>query len=172
MENGLDKQPNSLKFFNTSFIIFWLMIACFPLFVGLILVQACTNPSETDYSSNQNHSAMPKEFGDRFSIEKIKQERETYFAKKRLELKRMEPATEASRAIKSNDAYFMVVSAGRGSGQSIPGLVEPQLQIHNCRTVAAEGMGDVLYGANHMSYRQELLTYMRQFNAIIAPYCQ
>ena len=30
MENGLDKQPNSLKFFNTTFIIFWLMIACFP----------------------------------------------------------------------------------------------------------------------------------------------
>ena len=30
MENGLDKQSNSLKFFNTTFIIFWLMIACFP----------------------------------------------------------------------------------------------------------------------------------------------
>ena len=30
MENGLDKQLNSLKFFNTTFIIFWLMIACFP----------------------------------------------------------------------------------------------------------------------------------------------
>ena len=30
MENGLDKQSNILKTFNTTFIIFWLLIACFP----------------------------------------------------------------------------------------------------------------------------------------------
>ena len=30
MENGLDRQSNILKIFNTTFIMFWLLIACFP----------------------------------------------------------------------------------------------------------------------------------------------
>ena len=30
MENGLDRQSNILKIFNTTFIVFWLLIACFP----------------------------------------------------------------------------------------------------------------------------------------------
>ena len=30
MEYGLDRKSNSLKTFNTVFIIFWLLIACFP----------------------------------------------------------------------------------------------------------------------------------------------
>ena len=30
MEYGLDKRSNALKTFNTTFIIIWLLIACFP----------------------------------------------------------------------------------------------------------------------------------------------
>ena len=30
MEYGLDKRSNALKIFNTTFIIVWLLVACFP----------------------------------------------------------------------------------------------------------------------------------------------
>jgi len=32
MEYGLDKRSNALKIFNTTFIIVWLLVACFHLF--------------------------------------------------------------------------------------------------------------------------------------------
>ncbi len=35
MEYGLDKRSNALKIFNTTFIIVWLLVACFP-FIWLL----------------------------------------------------------------------------------------------------------------------------------------
>ena len=43
MEYGLDKRSNALKTFNTTFIIIWLLIACFPFiwtFCGSFKVRA------------------------------------------------------------------------------------------------------------------------------------
>ncbi len=145
-----------------------LLVLAFPI----VTVQACSNPSSDQTDNSNSDSIMPKEFGDRFSSEKIKKEREAYYAQKRLELRRSSPAAEVNNALRANNIYLMVVPAGRGGSRSIPGLAEPQAVKVNCKTVSVEGMGDVLYGKNHILYRQELLQYMRKFNALMSPYCK
>ena len=134
-------------------------------------VQACSSPVP-DQSDSSSDNITPEEFGDRFSIDNIKKEREAYYAKKRLELKNTSPSAEVVKALRSGNVYLMEVPAGRGGSRSLPGLVEPKILQVNCKTVPVEGMGDVLYGKNHILYRKELLIFMREFNALMIPNCK
>lgn len=150
----------------------------FSCLTGLTLmsVQACTSTSENEVirtnSSSNADGSMPKEFEGRFSIEGIKAEREAFYAQKRRELRRLSVVAEVNAAIRSNNIHLMAVPSGTGGSRSFPGLLEPQLQTVNCNIKFVESMGDVLYGKNHALYRQELLNYMRRFNALMAPYCK
>ncbi len=145
--------------------------SCIFIIPFLISAQACTTPAVNE-ASNSNAKPVKSKFGDRFSVEKIKQEREAYYAQKLEELKSKDPATEVNTALRTNDIYFLAVAANRGASRSIPGLVEPQAQIINCKTKAVEGMGDALYGKNHIRYRQEMLRYMSEFNTLMKSYCK
>ena len=158
----MDKRLNQMK------ILLKLLILTFPL----VTVQACSSPASDQNQGGNSESIMPKEFGDRFSTEKIKKEREAFYAQKLSELRRSSPSADVNTALQANDIYLMAVPAGRGGSRSYPGLVEPQAVNVNCKTVSAEGMGDVLYGKNHILYRQELLQYMSQFNTLMSPYCK
>ena len=142
------------------------------LILPIVTVQACSNPAPNQAEDSSSGSIMPKEFGDRFSSEKIKREREALYAQKRRDLKRRDPVADVNNAIRSNNIYLMVVPGGRGGSRSIPGLIEPKVLQVNCKAVAVESMGDALYGKNHILYRQELLQYMREFNALMSPYCK
>jgi hypothetical protein len=149
------------------------------LSLPLVAIQACSSPELKQQSSNSvgntsNNSdrIMPKEFEGRFSSNKIKHEREAYYLKKRTELRKTSPSQKVNQALRSNNIYLMEVPGGRGGSRSIPGLIEPKVVQVNCRTVPAEGMGDVLYGKNHLLYRQEILQFMQEFNAMMAPYCK
>ena len=141
------------------------------LSLPLVAIQACSSP-EPGMQNTNSGNIMPKEFKERFSSEKIKQEREAFYTQKRTELKSISPREKANQALQTNNIYLMEVPAGRGGSRSIPGLIESEISQVKCKTVTADGMGDVLYGENHMLYRQELLQYMRQFNEIMAPYCK
>ena len=144
-----------------------LLILCF----SLVAIQACSSAEPKEQNSN-SRSTMPKQFGDRFSSDKIKQEREEFYAQKLSTLRNTSPREKVIQALQANNIYLMEVPASRGSSRSIPGLTNPKISQVNCRTVPAEGMGDVLYGKNHMLYRQEMLRYMQEFNAFMAPYCK
>ena len=142
------------------------------LILPVVTVQACTSNTPEQSEDVRSESLMPKEFSTRFSSDKIKKEREALYLQRRLELKRKNPTADVNNALRVNDIYLMAVPAGRGGSRSFPGLVEPQIITVNCKTVSAEGMGDVLYGENHRLYRQELLQYMRKFNTLMSPYCK
>jgi len=148
------------------------LLKIFILTLPLATVQACSNPELNQTENTHSESIPPKKFGDRFSVENIKKEREAFYAQKRIELKRSTPTVDVKNALRNNDVYLMVIPAGRGGSSSIPGLIEPKVTNVNCKTVFVEGMGDILYGKNHMLYRQELLQYMRQFNALMSQYCR
>lgn len=141
--------------------------------VCLLIFTACSGTATNDTNEkSSSDSIMPKEFGDRFSIDNIKKEREAYYAKKRIELKNTSPSAEVVKALRSGNVYLMEIPAGRGGSRSFPGLVEPKIMEVNCKTVPVEGMGDVLYGKNHILYRKELLIFMREFNALMIPNCK
>lgn len=144
---------------------------CFLSLPILASVQACSAPKVNNVKTNTD-SAMPKEFGNRFSSENLKKEREAFYAQKRIELKSLNALTEVKRALQSNNIYLMVIAANRGTSLSVPGLLDPQVQSVNCRIQSVEGMGDVIYGKNHIAYRQEILRYMTEFNALMQSYCK
>ena len=132
-----------------------------------LLMQACVAvPNE---SSSNRSSSQPN---NRFSIEKIKKQKEAEYAKKYADLKKMNPSVEVAKAVKNNSIYLLAYQSGRGGARLIPGLVEPQPTNINCRVLQLDGMGDSIYGENHLKYRVELRKYASEFNAKMFSYCR
>ncbi len=132
-----------------------------------LLVQACVAvPNE---SSSNNSSPQP---GKRFSIENIKKQKEAEYAKKYADLKKMNPSEEVAKAVKNNSIYLLAYNSGRGGERKIPGLVEPQPTNINCRVLQLDGMGDAIYGENHLKYRIALRKYASEFNASMLTHCR
>ena len=130
-------------------------------------MQACVAvPNE--FSSNRS-SSQPS---NRFSIETIKKQKEAEYAKKYADLKQMNPSVEVAKAVKNNSIYLLAYQSGRGGARLIPGLVEPQPTNINCRVLQLDGMGDSIYGENHLKYRVELRKYASEFNAKMFSYCR
>jgi len=148
------------------------IIPIFLLSSVMFYIQGCSAPNANEIENLNSNKSKSKVFGDRFSIENIKKEREAYYAQKISELNNLSPSTEVQKALQSNSPYFMATADGKGTTLSIPGLIDPKIQPINCKTVAVEGMGDVLYGKNHLVYRQQMLSYMSEFNSLMSQYCK
>ena len=132
-----------------------------------LLMQACVAvPNES--SSNQS-SQQPN---NRFSIENIKKQKEAEYAKKYADLKQMNPSVEVTKAVNNNSIYLLAYHSGRGGVRTIPGLVEPQPTTLNCRVLQLDGMGDSIYGENHLKYRVALRKYASEFNARMLAHCR
>ena len=130
-------------------------------------MQACVavpNESSSNQSSQQTNN--------RFSIENIKKQKEAEYAKKYADLKQMNPSVEVAKAVKNNSIYLLAYQSGRGGSRIIPGLVDPQPDNINCRVLQLDGMGDSIYGENHLKYRVELRKYASEFNARMLTHCR
>ena len=75
---------------------------------------------------------------------------------------------DAIESAKSGIRTVKVIYSGRGS-TLIPAFEEAP---KNCEFDAVEGMGDVIYGENHMKYRKLMRIYAKDFNQIMTAYCQ
>ena len=80
-----------------------------------LLMQACVAAPNTPPSSNQ-----PDQFSNRFSIEAIKQRREAEYAQKLVDLKKLDPAEEVKKALKSNRIYLFGYQSGKGGSEMTP----------------------------------------------------
>ena len=132
-----------------------------------LLMQACVAAPNTPPSSSQ-----PDDFSSRFSVEAIKQRREAEYAQKLADLNKLDPAEEVKKALKSNKVYLLAYQSGRGGETITPGLIEPQAIEVKCRVLQLDGMGDAIYGENHLKYRIALRKYASEFNALMYPNCR
>ncbi|MEE9444993.1 MAG: hypothetical protein V3V19_04955 [Cocleimonas sp.] len=74
---------------------------------------------------------------------------------------------DAKNALKNGMTIVKVFYAGRG-GIVIPAFdKEPK----NCQQESIVGMGDVIYGAEHMKYRKLMRDYAKDYNQIMRHYC-
>ena len=131
-----------------------------------LLMQACVATPNTSPSSSQ-----PDQFSSRFSIEAIKQRREAEYAQKLVALNKLDPASEVKKALKNNKVYLLAYQSGKGGSTITPGLVEPQAFDLKCKVLQLDGMGDAIYGENHLRYRIALQKYASKFNALMFPNC-
>lgn len=131
-----------------------------------LLVQACVAVPNTPPSSSQSD-----DYSSRFSVERIKQRREAEYAQKLFDLNKLVPAEEVKNVLKSKNIYLLAYQSGRGGEIITPGLVEPQSIEVKCRVLQLDGMGDSIYGENHLKYRVALRKYASEFNALMYPNC-
>jgi len=106
-------------------------------------------------------------------VDDIKVQKEAEYARK-LELILLKDATEDARsAVRAGFPQLLTYYRGRSDSLYIPGLsaVQQTRAKDKCETKAPESMGDVIYGGNHLKYRQALSNYAVQYNRVIAGYC-
>lgn len=133
----------------------------------ILTLQACAA------TPKENSSKLPNdELANRFSIKAIKEKREAEFADKLRQLNARSPVAEVQSALRSNNLYLYSYTSGRGGQSVIPGLIEPQPVLTKCKLVQMDGMGDAIYGPNHLKYRQAIVRYSSEFNRGIISFCK
>ena len=85
-------------------------------------------------------------------------------------LNQRNPAAEAQQAITRGDKAVMGYYAGR-AGLKIPGFDYQEQSANTCSLKTLDGLGDVIYGENHLKYRVALRNFARQYNIAIKHTC-
>jgi len=95
-------------------------------------------------------------------------EKESYFADLNNIYKNKDAIKAARDNLKAGSNVVKVFYAGRG------GVVIPEFNDapNNCLQESVEGMGDVIYGEQHMKYRQLMREYAKQYNLVMKAYCK
>ena len=139
--------------------------------IGLIS-QACTaippSSSDSGYVPRSSQTSTPD-----YSTTRIKQKREAEFAQKLASLQRQNPVREAQHLASLGNTYLWVYNSGRGGSVKAPGLTTQQItNMRGCQLLQLEGMGDTIYGDNHLKYRVAARNYAKQFNLTMIRYCR
>ena len=130
------------------------------------LMTACVAAPEKE--SVIRSAATSQNASDTTSTQAIKQREEQRYAHLLTQLQRRNAVQEARTAIARGDYHVMGYYAGR-AGLKIPGMKASQ---NRCAVQQQDGMGDILYGDNHLSYRVALRRFANQFNQVMLPYCR
>lgn len=80
------------------------------------------------------------------------------------------PETEAQQALTKGEYNLMSYYAGRG-GLKLPGLSPQQQTSQRCPLKTLDGLGDVIYGENHLKYRVALRNFAKAYNLTMLPAC-
>jgi len=130
------------------------------------MVSACAaTPNQPEKKSSFLMDAARKEHA---STQATKQREEQQFAQMLARLKQRNAIQEARATISRGNYYVMGYNTGRG-GMVIPGIVVSQ---NRCRVQLMDGMGDMIFGDNHMKYRIAAKRFANQFNQVMLPYCR
>ena len=97
-------------------------------------------------------------------------ERDSQYINLLQELSRRNPEVEAQQAIAAGDRSVMAYYAGR-AGLKIPGFNGEEQAAQSCSLKTLDGLGDVIYGENHLKYRVALRNFARSFNTAMKPIC-
>lgn len=131
---------------------------------ALLLLQSC---AATPIKSENKQSYADN----RFSIDKIKKKRENIYAVKLLELNNRNPVSDVKSAVARKNYYLLSYNSGRGGMNKVPGVTPQQLAKNHCDFRALEGLGDSIYGENHLKYRVAIRRYANTFNKMMLSYC-
>jgi len=86
------------------------------------------------------------------------------------QLSQRDPKAEAAQAIARNELFLLGYYSGR-AGLKVPGVSAQQQATQRCKLSTIDGMGDVLYGENHLKYRIAMRTFAKTFNQAILSRC-
>jgi len=85
-------------------------------------------------------------------------------------LSQRNPEIEAQQALARGERSILGYYAGR-AGLKLPGLTPEQQASQRCRLKTLDGLGDVIYGENHLKYRVALRKFAKRYNIAMMPVC-
>ncbi len=114
-------------------------------------------------------NAMPKVS----SAKEIQAQEEKQYAAELALMKKRSATNEAKAAIDLGFPYLLAHHAGRSTVLVIPGLNQQQQTTaqQRCPILIMDGMGDTIYGNQHMAYRKATLEHAASFNKMTYKAC-
>ena len=85
-------------------------------------------------------------------------------------LNQRNPEEEAQQAMANGNRSVMGYYAGR-AGLKIPGFNVQEQSMQTCTLTTLDGLGDVIYGENHLKYRVALRRFAQRYNIAMKPSC-
>lgn len=131
------------------------------------IMTACVATPEQQ-QSKKKPSLMDLARADHTSTASIKKQEEQKYAQLLKTLKTKNAAQDAQQAIARGNVQVLGYQSGRG-GLQTPGF---NGQHNRCKVTIKDGMGDMIFGQNHMNYRNALTQYMTRYNQTMLPYCR
>jgi len=135
------------------------------LFTGLLL-QACNAGPDTP----RPVTLKPQTVGSPQKSASSISAKDREYADLLVVLSQRDPMAEARRDIASGQRNVMGYYAGR-AGLKIPGLTPQQQAAQRCSLKTLDGLGDVIYGENHLKYRVALRRFAKAYNIAMIPAC-
>lgn len=103
------------------------------------------------------------------STASIKEQEEQKYTQLLANLQVKNPQQDVKNAIARGDLRVLGYQSGRG-GLKVPGLTG--VQQNRCSVNQLGGMGDTIFGNNHLRYRVALRQYANQYNRLMVPNCR
>lgn len=130
------------------------------------LLQACNGGTEATRPELSNPTVRTSQGSQPSTVST----RDQQFAALLNDLSRRDAASEAQQAAARGERVLMGYYSGR-AGLKLPGLSSDQQSRQRCSLKTVDGLGDVIYGENHLKYRIAMRNFATEFNTIMLPNC-
>ena len=134
--------------------------------LGGLILQACNAGPESTRPTSPTPSVSSTQANSNGSISAEDQK----FANDLEALSKRNPQREAQQAMASGERFLIGYYSGR-AGLKTPGLSGEQQASHTCKINAVDGLGDVIYGENHLKYRIAMRNFAKAFNTEMLSVC-
>ncbi len=107
------------------------------------------------------------------SAKEIIAEKEKKYAQELVQVKSRNASKDAAAAKRLGFPYLLAHHAGRSLSLVIPGLAQKDYKVvqARCPILIIDGLGDTIFGDNHMAYRKAMTSYAAAFNKITYKAC-
>lgn len=133
-----------------------------------LLIQGCNAGPETPRPINKS-AAVPAGTSYIKTANSIS-DKDQQYATLLLALEKRSPSSEAQQAIASGKPTIIGYYSGR-AGLKTPGLTTEQQAQQRCKLDVIDGLGDVIYGENHMKYRIAMRNFAKTYNSTTISVC-
>jgi len=138
------------------------------LLFSILLIQGCNAGPDTPKPINRSASASPGTSYIKTSNNIPTKDQQ--YAGLLQALEKRNPNIEAQQAIASGKPTIIGYYSGR-AGLKTPGLTTEQQAKQRCKLDTIDGLGDVIYGENHMKYRIAIRNFAKAYNSNMLAAC-
>lgn len=136
------------------------------ILLGGLVLQACNAGPESTRPSSPTPSASTSQANSTGSISYEDQK----YASDLDALTKRNPQAEAQQAMARGERFLIGYYSGR-AGLKVPGLSSEQQASQTCKVNTVDGLGDVIYGENHLKYRIAMRNFAKAFNTEMLNVC-